>query len=135
MPKTDVVIVSKFSLEMESASGSLMFCIPYAMVQPIREKLIASFQSEQMEQDGGWLREFRKTMLQADVDINVELGRTVIKARDLVQLKTGDVIRLDKYVSEPVEVKVEGIRKFMGMPGIFKGNKAIRVVTRVQERN
>ena len=74
-------------------------------------------------------------MLQADVDINVELGRTVIKARDLVQLKTGDVIRLDKYVSEPVEVKVEGIRKFMGMPGIFKGNKAIRVVTRVQERN
>ena len=59
MPMTDVVIVSKFSLEMEFASGSLMFCIPYAMVQPIREKLIASFQSEQMEQDGGWLREFR----------------------------------------------------------------------------
>ncbi len=135
MPKTDVVIVSKFSLEMESASGSLMFCIPYAMVQPIREKLIASFQSEQMEQDGGWLRKFRKTMLQANVNINVELGRTVIKAGDLVKLKTGDVIRLDKYVSEPVEVKVEGVRKFMGMPGIFKGNKAIRVVTRVQERN
>ena len=133
MPMTDVVIVSKFSMEMEFSSGNMMLCFPYTMMQPIKEKLVASFQSEQMDQDSGWLREFRKGLLRAEVGLTVELGTTKIKASDLINLKKGDVIRLNRYVSEPVEVKVEGVEKFLGIPGVYKGNKAVRVISKVQD--
>ncbi len=133
MPMTDVVIISKFSVEMEFTSGNMMLCFPYTMIQPIKEKLTASFQSEQMEQDSGWIREFRKAMLQAEVDLTVQLGKTDIKAKNLIELKTGDVIRLDRYASEPVDVLVEGVKKFRGMPGVYKGNKAVRIVSKVYE--
>ncbi len=133
MPMTDVVIISKFSLEMEFGSGNMIFCFPYTMIQPIKEKLTASFQSEQMEQDSGWIREFRKAMLQAEVDLTVKLGNANMKAKDLIELKAGDIIRLDRYASEPVDVLVEGVKKFLGVPGIYKGNKAVRVVSKVHE--
>ncbi len=133
MPMTDVVVVSKFGVEMEFSSGNIMMCFPYTMLQPIKEKLLASFQSEQMEQDTGWLREFRRGLLKAEVELTVELGTTEIKASDLVGLKRGDVIRLNRYVSEPVEIKVEGVKKFLGTPGVYKGNKAVRIVSKVQE--
>ncbi len=133
MPMTDVVIISKFSVEMEFASGNLMLCFPYTMIQPIKEKLTASFQSEQMEQDTGWIREFRKAMLQAEVDLTVRLGGTDLKAKDLINLKIGDVLRLNRYASEPIDILVEGVKKFMGVPGVFKGNKAVRIVSKVRE--
>ncbi len=133
MPMTDVVMVSKFSMEMEFSSGNMMLCFPYTMMQPIKEKLVASFQSEQMDQDSGWLREFRKGLLRAKVGLTVELGTTEIKANDLIRLKEGDVIRLNRYVSEPVDIKVEGLKKFRGIPGVYKGSKAVRIVTKVQD--
>ena len=133
MPMTDVVMVSKFSMEMEFSSGKMMFCFPYTMMQPIKEKLIASFQSEQMDQDSGWLREFRKALLKAEVNLMVELGKTEMKASDLIKLQVGNVIRLDRYVSEPVDVKVEGLKKFAGIPGVYRGNKAVRIVSKVKD--
>jgi flagellar motor switch protein FliM len=127
VPPTDVVVVMNFEVEVEYTSGVISICIPYAMLEPVKEKLAAGFQSEQLEVDRAWSGRFKAGLMESKVDMMVELGRVSILGKDIANLKTGDVIQLDHYASDPLEIYVEGIPKYRGYPGIFKGNKAVQI--------
>ena len=127
VPPSDVVIVIKFEMEMEHAAGTITVCIPYSTIEPIRNKLYAGFQSDQLEVDHEWMRRFRLQLREAGVEVAVELARTEMTSGELLKLKVGDVIQMDKDVDEQVVALVEGVPKFKGKPGSFKGNKAFRV--------
>ncbi len=128
VPPTDIVVVINFEVEVEYTTGILSICIPYSMLEPVRDKLHAGFQSEQMEVDRTWMNRFRKGLMRAKVDLVVELGRTEINGSEVVQLKKGDVIPLEQYARDPLTIYVEGIKKFTGCAGVFRGNRAIQVV-------
>ena len=66
------------------------------------------------------------------MELKVELGRSQLSIQDFFKLKIGDVISLEKDVSEPLLVQVEGIPKFLGRPGVYGSNRAIQVEARVQ---
>lgn len=127
VPLTDVVVVVNFEIEVEYNTGIMSLCIPYASLEPIRDKLQAGFQSEQLEVDKVWAERFKQNLGLSKVDLVVELGKTNIKSRDVVELKKGDVIPLDKYASDPLFVFVEGMPKFMCVPGISKGSQAVQI--------
>ena len=109
-------------------SGIMSLCIPYSTLEPVREKLSAGFQSEQMESDNTWVNRFREGLINSKVDLMVELGRTEINAREVINLKKGDVIVLDHYASDALNMYIGGVLKFKGYPGTSRGNQAVQVV-------
>jgi flagellar motor switch protein FliM len=127
VPPSDVVIVVKFEMEMEHAAGTITVCIPYSTIEPIRSKLYAGFQSDQLEVDHEWMRRFRVQLREAQVELTVELGRTMISSGKLLDLKVGDVIPLEKDINDHLIGMVEGIPKFKGRAGTSRGAKAYRV--------
>jgi flagellar motor switch protein FliM len=127
VPPSDVVIVIKFEMEMEHAAGTITVCVPYSTIEPIRSKLYAGFQSDQLEVDHEWMRRFREQLKEATVQMSVELGRTQMDSGQLLKLKTGDVIKLDKDVDDLLVAMVEGVPKFKGRPGTYRGAKAFKV--------
>ncbi len=129
VPPTDVVVVMNFEVEVEYTSGVVSICIPYSMLEPIKEKLSAGFQSEHLEVDKVWANRFKSGLLKSYVDIFVELGRAQVLGKDVVNLKKGDVIQLEHYASDPLDVYVEGIKKYNGYPGNYKGNQAVQIST------
>ncbi|MBW1711687.1 MAG: flagellar motor switch protein FliM [Deltaproteobacteria bacterium] len=131
VPPTDVVVVIKFDLEMEQAAGTIIICIPYSTIEPIRNKLYAGFQSDQLEVDLEWMRRFKKQLREAEININVILGNATITGRELLALKPGDVIQLDQDASDPVIALVQGVPKFKGMPGLADGNQAMKITERL----
>ncbi len=50
----DIMVISKFQIEMEQTEGFITVCMPYATIEPIKGKLYSGFQSEQLEQDNRW---------------------------------------------------------------------------------
>ncbi len=128
VPPTDVVVVIKFELEMDQAAGTITMCFPYSTIEPIRQKLYAGFQSDQLEVDHVWMERFRAQLREAAVDIRVILGTTEIRPRELLNLKVGDVIQLDQDVTDPLAAQVQGVKKFRGIPGLWRGNKAFQVL-------
>jgi len=124
---TDVVVVINFELEVEYTTGVITVCIPYSMLEPIKEKLSAGFQSEQLEVDKAWARRFKAGLMKSYVDIYVELGMAQVFGRDIINLKKGDVIQLEHYASDPLDIYVEGIKKYKGYPGKYKGNQAVQI--------
>jgi flagellar motor switch protein FliM len=124
---TDVVVVSNFEIEVEYSSGIISLCIPYATLEPIRDKLQAGYQSEQMEVDKTWTNRFKASLFSSKVDIAANLGKMEIHTGEVVNLKRGDVIMLDRYVTDPLDIYVEGVLKFRGKPVTYKGNQAIQI--------
>jgi flagellar motor switch protein FliM len=127
VPLSDVVVVVNFEIEMEYSSGVISLCIPYATLEPIREKLQAGFQSDQLEVDKAWVKRFKDELMTSSVELIVQLGQSQVMTRDVKELKVGDVILLDQYASDPVNIYVEGILKFKGHPGLKRGNQAIQI--------
>jgi flagellar motor switch protein FliM len=125
---TEVVIVVKFEVELEQTVGTLIICLPYSTVEPIRSKLYAGFQSDQLEVDTAWINRFIERVREAEVSMVVEMGRTMVMGEDIMNLAIGDVIMLKHDVRTPLEIKVEGIPKFKVFAGASRGQKAVRVV-------
>jgi len=128
VPPSDVVIVITFEVELENAIGSLICCLPYATMEPIRSKLHASFQSERLEVDHVWISRFKERLFETPIEFLVRLGRTRITGRQLLNLDVGDILLLDTDAEDLLEVEIEGVRKFHGTPGRVKGNKSFKII-------
>lgn len=128
VPPSDVVVVVTFEVELENAIGSMIACLPYATIEPIRSKLYASFQSERLEVDHAWISRFKERLMETPVEVVVEFGKTQLSGRQLLSLKEGDIILLDTDVEDLLKAEVQGVRKFWGVPGNVKSNKAFQVI-------
>jgi flagellar motor switch protein FliM len=70
--------------------------------------------------------------MQTEMEMMAELGQTQMTPRDLIGLKEGDVVMLDKDVSDPLYVKIDGSAKFRGYSGVSRGMKAIQITEVLQ---
>jgi flagellar motor switch protein FliM len=127
VPPSDVVIATTFDVELEKVSGTIKIVIPYATLEPIKSKLSVGFQSEQLEVDFIWINRIKEQIMGTSANVLVKLGEAMIQMRDLINLSPGDIIQLETDATLPLNVFVEGIPKFRGIPGLLKGNRAIRI--------
>jgi flagellar motor switch protein FliM len=63
----------------------------------------------------------------ASLPISVELGSTIIRLAELLEISKGDVIRLDRNIEGELPVRVGKRARFMGRPGTLNGSRAIQV--------
>lgn len=127
VPPSDVVIATTFDVELEKVSGTIKIVVPYSTLEPIKSKLSVGFQSEQLEVDFIWINRVKEQIAQTMANVGVSLGEAHIQVRDLLNLEAGDIIQLDTDATMPLDVLVEGVPKFRGIPGLLKGNRAIRI--------
>ncbi len=128
VPPTDIVIASTFDVELENANGTITLVIPYATIEPIKQKLSTGFQVESDQTDKKmWTSTIRKQLLDTQVDVQVHLGESHITLQDLMGLKVGDVIPLNQDVTGEFDVKIEGVKKYKAYYGIHHGTVAVQV--------
>lgn len=134
VPPSDVVVVITFEVELESAIGSLVICLPYATIEPIRSKLHASFQTERLEVDHAWVGRLKERLMETPVELKVHFGDAQITGNQLLRLQVGDVLLLDTDVDALLECTVAGVKKFAGICGTVKGNKAFQIIKEEEPR-
>lgn len=134
VPPTDVVIASTFDVELENATGTISMVIPYATIEPIKQKLTTSFQIETDQTDKHlWTSIIKEQLMETDVDLKVNLGETYIDLNELMKLKIGDVIPLNQDASGEVDIQVEGVKKYKGLYGIHHGTVALQVTRAIEK--
>jgi len=65
------------------------------------------------------------------VMLSVELGRARVNMRGLANMEVGDVIKLDRTVNDPLEVKIGGRHKFYGRAGLVGKRLSIEIQEQV----
>ena len=128
VPPSDVVVVITFEVELDTALGSMIICLPYATIEPIRSKLHASFQTERLEVDHAWVARLKERLLETPVEMKVQFGRTTITGNQLLRMQVGDIIVLDTDHEDMLNCTVAGVTKYQGLPGTIKAMKAFQII-------
>ena len=122
----DTVLITKYQLDLEEVSGMITLCIPLSMLQPIKSKLEKSFQGEDSE-DPAWRQRLLHNLRLIPLELRVPLGEATITGSELLDLSEGDIIQLDTNVDDLLVGEINGQPKILGYPGLFRGNRALRV--------
>jgi len=122
---TEVVVVSKFTIELDGGGGDLHITMPYSMLEPIRELLDAGVQSDRSETDTRWINALRDEVKSASVDMSCLLGETQLSLNEIMTMKEGDIIPME--MPEKVLLRSGDVPILRGVYGEAHGNKAVKV--------
>lgn len=129
---TDLVLVTRFEIELEQSAGNLVVCYPYSMIEPMRNKLSSGVQAEVEEIDTNWRRRIREVILESVVVVKIQLGRTEITGEKLIYMQKGDIIQLDNDANAPLISYIGGLEKLTGYAGVQRGFQAFEVKDKIQ---
>lgn len=125
-------IVALVTLEIQISgkySGLFSLCFPYPVLEGVLGQLSAQhfFQSKGIITSPEDKQKILDKLNNTFVNLDVSLGGTQISVHDLVDLKVGDVLKLDNNVNQDLVVRVNSIPKFLCKPGTKKNKIAISV--------
>jgi flagellar motor switch protein FliM len=122
----DLIVVIVFGVRGAEFSGNLHICIPYLMLEPIKDKLSSKYLHEK-DMEHNWRAQLETLLQDTPVTVIAELGVTTRSVRNLLDLQIDDVIQLNTGPEDLVTLSVDHVPKFFGYPGIIKGNRAVEI--------
>jgi len=137
VPPNEVVIMVSFEVSMGTTRGMTNLCIPYNTIERVASKLSSS---SWVGYTANAANEESKKIVSHRLDgsttnLVVTLARSQIKTGDLFDLQVGDIISTEMDVKQFLEVEVSDSVKFMASAGSFKGRKAIKIETVVNNES
>ncbi|RSZ57538.1 flagellar motor switch protein FliM [Massilia atriviolacea] len=121
----EVVVSSTFTIELGSVSGQIHICMPYSMIEPIRDTLTSSLQGEALEVDKRWIRLMTQQIQIAEVELVAVLGTARASFDEILNFKVGDIVPLN--VPEQIQATVDGVPVMDCTYGVLNGQYALKV--------
>ncbi|MCX7240761.1 MAG: flagellar motor switch protein FliM [Burkholderiales bacterium] len=122
---SEIVISTSFQLEIGDITGAIHFCFPYSTLEPIRDVLYSATQGDSIEVDRRWVTVLTREIQAAEVTLVAELARADATVEQLLAMKKGDFIELNR---EPtIEASIDGVPIFECHYGTHNAKYAIRI--------
>jgi flagellar motor switch protein FliM len=133
VPPNDVVVSILFEVKVGELRGAMSICIPYLLLKPITGKLSAQrwFSSSLRKNVGRHAPVLAQRIAKTHLTCAVRLGSTQMTVQQLLDLKEGDIVTLNRKQNEEVEVLIGDKVKFRAQPGV-RGKKLAIHITRVE---
>lgn len=132
-PASEIVVVISFDVNIGTQSFLMNLCFPtFALEETLAQLNKQQITASTVKVSDSKMRENMK-MLSRHIDttflpVYAELGKSQLSVRELLELKKGDVIKLDKRINQEIEVVIGKKRKLAARPGTVEGKKAVRIV-------
>ncbi len=130
---SEIVVATNFTLEIGETSGSVHFCIPYSTLEPIRDVLYSTIQSDSAEPDRRWVNLLKQQIQSAEVDLVAELAHAGATVEQLLSFKPGDFIELD--LDPMIQAKVDGVPVFDCHYGTSNNRYSIKIDKLITSNN
>ena len=96
VPPNEMVVLVTLETKVSDEEGMMNFCIPYLTIEPIISKLSTQFwfSSVRRSSTTQYLGVLKEKLSSVDMDVVAEIGSINLPIRDVLALRTGDIIRL-----------------------------------------
>ncbi len=133
--RSDPVVVIAFEVSIGQNAGTVTLCLPYVALEPVLPKLTAQlwFASARGGAAKQQMESLRQGLDKVSIDVMVELGSTMVTVQDLMDLKEGDVVLMDRTMGTPLDVVIGNRRKFVARPGMVGNRLAVQIAGKVEE--
>ena len=123
----EAVVATSFALEIGETTGSMHMCFPYSTLEPIRDVLYSSIQTDATEPDRRWLNLLKREIQAAEVELVAELAHAGATVEQLLSFKPGDFIELD--LEQMIKAKVDGVPVFNCHYGTSNNRYSLKIDT------
>lgn len=127
----EVVVTVTFSIDMGNKGGNLHVCIPYSMVEPIRDVLYSALQGDHMEVDKRWISLLKQQVQGAEVELVANIGHTKVTFEQILSMQAGDIIPLE--IPRTITVRIDGVPVMDCRYGTVNGRYALKVNTLISQ--
>ena len=129
VPPNEVVVLISFEITFGESRGILNLCIPFNTIESKASKLTSTSwgSHEKRELDDGQKLNLNASLSMANVELEVEIAETELSTADVMNLEVGDIIMTEAPAELGAAIKISGRPMFRGMPGVYRGKKAIRI--------
>ena len=92
----------------------------------------AKFQQLESSTSGAEKEKKMGILLDLSLPVSIELGRTNLAIRDILDLQRGSVVEFEKLASEPVDILINGRKMAEGEVVVIEKHFAIRITSLVE---
>ncbi|HNW47140.1 MAG TPA: flagellar motor switch protein FliM [Thermotogota bacterium] len=128
-PINDMTLLITLEVTIGTIEGFVNICIPTSVVEPFTEKITHQFwfSAAEKKEKEELTPKIARNLQNAPITLQAILGKTRLSVGELLYLQKGDVLRLDQYHDQKINIAIGDFPKFEGIPGTHRGKKAVKV--------
>jgi flagellar motor switch protein FliM len=127
----ETVVTVGMDIKVGDNVGTMNICIPSRMLKVIRSKFDQQWSIRRQKVAGSEADKIMNLIRGAEIPVSGVMRESNLTVDDLLKIMPGDVIQLNKPMSEPVLLCVAGIPKFLGHVVMRRGKRAFEIVERL----
>lgn len=136
VPPSEMVVLITLETKVGDEEGMMNFCIPYLTIEPIISKLSSQFwfSSVRRSSTTQYLGTLKEKLASVDMEVVAEVGSISLPIKDVLSLRTGDIVRLSNTkVGDPLILSVGNKKKFYCQPGVVGKKMAVQVTGKLED--
>ncbi|CAM4131650.1 flagellar motor switch protein FliM [Vreelandella rituensis] len=121
----EIVVNTRFNLEVGNLSSQFQISMPYAMIEPLRDLLANPINDSNQDQDGSWTKRMASELRHSEIELVAEFAKIPSRIAHVMSLKKGDVLPFD--LPSTVVASVDGVPVMECDYGSQNQQRALRV--------
>lgn len=121
----EIVVNTSFNLEVGNLSSNFQICMPYGMIEPLRD-LLSNPLNDGHQKDGSWGKRMAGEIRHSEVELVADFASIQTRIAHVMALKVGDILPLD--LPDTVTAQVDGVPIMVCEYGSQSDQHALRVL-------
>lgn len=141
-PSSEIVIVISFDVKIGNNNNSFMLnlCFPTFALEEVlaklnRQQLTTTVVKQSKKRVQENLSIIQQQMSATYLPVIAELGKTSLTVAEVMELKVGDIIKIQKKINQEIEILIAGKRKLGARPGSISGKKGVKITKPLKEED
>lgn len=125
----EMTSIVTMNIKIGEVEGLMNICIPYAVVEPVIEKINTKYwySTAEVKDDDAYRMIIEESINKAQIPVRAIMGKSAISVNDFIHLQVGDIIKVDTKLEDDLDVYVGNIKKFSALPGAFDDAYAVKI--------
>ncbi|CNI68461.1 flagellar motor switch protein FliM [Yersinia frederiksenii] len=121
----DIVVTTPFYVEIGPHRGEFDICIPFSIIEPLRELLTSPPMENSRQEEKQWRNTLASQVRETELELVANFADITTRLSQVMKMKEGDIIPIDKQ--ENIEACVDGVPVFSGKYGCVNKQYALKV--------
>ncbi|WP_192036503.1 flagellar motor switch protein FliM [Halomonas sp. YLGW01] len=126
----EIVVNTTFHLEVGNLSSNFQICMPYSMIEPLRDILTNPHNASQGNEDKNWTKRMAGEIRASEVELVAGFVDIPARISRVMGLQVGDVLPIE--LPDTVTASVDGVPVLKCEYGSQHGQRALRVLRLIE---
>jgi len=131
--QNEIVIMVVMEIIIGQTSGMMNICYPVISIESLLPKLASrDLMLSETSSRKSRNKELKALLRGAKMELEAVLGYANLNMKEILDLKEGDIIKLNRPANDTVVVKVDGREKFIAEFGVRRYRRCIKIIEKLK---